>query len=142
MDDPALEPIERQLAINRLPGAPGKLRGTVLAGVHRQLAAQRWDRRLGRAAVLMLVVGVGLNAAIGWRNGQPVSSQAGTGFKPDAITQAAVAVAEATDAETGTQIARHLAALGGVALSPQQEAAIQQQIESHFKRGGAQRKEG
>ena len=124
-----------------LANAPAKLRGEVLAGVHRQLAAQHWDRRLGRAAIVLLVVGVGLNAAVGWRTSRPVD-QAAAAFKSDTITQAAVAVAEATDAETGTQIARHLTALGGVALSPQQEAAIQQQIESHSKRGARPRKDG
>ena len=85
-----------------LAAAPSELRGEVLGLVRRQLAAQRWDRRLGRAAAALLVVGVGLNAAISWRSGQPPTNQAATELKPNAITQAAIAVAEATDAETGS----------------------------------------
>jgi hypothetical protein len=142
MDDPALEPIERQLASVPLAGAPAKLRGEVLACVHRQLTAQRWDRRLGRAAAAVLIVGVGLNAAIGWRDGQSPANQAVAEFKPDAITKAAVVMAEATDAETGTRIARHLADLAGVELSRQQEAAIQKEIQSHSRHFAGQRKDG
>jgi hypothetical protein len=142
MDDPALELIERQLAHIPLAGAPAKLRGEALAGVHRHLAAQRWDRRLGRAAAAVLVIGIGLNVAISWRGGQPPSNQAVADLKPDAITQAAIAMAEATDAETGVQVARHLAALRGITLSPQQQAEIQTRIESHSRHMTGQRKEG
>jgi hypothetical protein len=142
MDDPALEPIERQLTSMPLANAPAKLRGELLAGVHRQLAAQRWDRRLGRAAIVLLVVGVGLNAAISWPGRQLPSNHVVAEFQPDAITQAAIAMAEATNAETGVQIARHLAALGGMTLSQQQQAEIQTQIQSHSRHMIGQRKDG
>src|SRR5947209_7864580 len=142
MDDPALEPIERQLASVPLAGASAKLRGEVLTSVRRQLAAQRWDRQLGRAAAAVLVVGIGLNTAISWRGGQPPLNKAVAEFKPDAITQAAVAMAEATDAETGVQISRHLAALGGITLSQQQQVEIQAEIDSHSRHVTRQRKEG
>jgi hypothetical protein len=142
MDDPVPEAIERQLASLPLAAAPSELRGGVLGLVRRQLLAQHWDRRLGRAAAAALVVGVGLNAAISWRGGQPSSNQAVVEFKPDAITQAAIAMAQATNAETGVQIARHLAALGGMTLTQQQQAEIQTQIESHSRHSTGQRKEG
>jgi hypothetical protein len=139
MDDPT---IERQLANVPLVGAPAELRGAVLTSVHRQLAAQRWDRRMGRAAVAALVVGVGLNAVVGWRGSPPVANQIVVEAKPDAITQAAVAMAKLTDAETGGQFARHLAALAGTTLSRDQEAAIEHEIKSSSHIAAGRRKDG
>jgi len=62
--------IERQLTNLPLPSAPASLRSAVLKEVRRNLKAQRWDRRLARAAVALLAVWDRANAAVGWRGGQ------------------------------------------------------------------------
>jgi hypothetical protein len=145
MDSPNLddlESIERRLTNLPLPSAPASLRSTVLKDVHRSLNAQRWDRRMGRVAVALLAVGIGLNATAGWRGRQPAQNPALTESRPDAIARVAVLMAEATDAETGRQFARRLAALDGMKLSPQQEASIQQQIEARSKGVPGHRKDG
>jgi hypothetical protein len=124
-----LELIERQLGCVPLPSAPASLRSAVLGNVHRSLKAQRWDRRLARAAVALLAVGVGLNATAGWQGPEPAANREVTDTQPDVIARLAVLMSEATDADTARQFARHLAALDGTTLSRQQEAAIQQRIE-------------
>jgi hypothetical protein len=140
LDD--LESIERQLTNLPLPSAPPSLRSAVLKDVQRGLMVQRWDRRLARAAIALLAVGIGLNAAAGWRGGQPEANLAIAESRPDAIARAAVLIAEATDAETGRRFARHLAALDGMTLSPLQEAAIQRWIDLNSKSPAAHRKDG
>ena len=140
LDD--LESIERQLTILPLPSAPASLRAAVLNDVHRSLKAQRWDRRLARVAAALLAVGIGLNAAVGWRGGQRAANPTVVASRPDVIARVAVLLAEATDAETAREFVRHLAALDGMTLSPQQEAAIQQEVESHSKTAAAHRKDG
>lgn len=145
MDSPNsddLELIERQLTNLPLPSAPASLRSAVLTDVHRNLKAQRWDRRMGRTAASLLVVGIGMNAMIGWRNALPAPNQTVAEFMPSAITQVAVVMADVNGIEMACQITRHVAALRGTALSQQQEAAIQSLIESHSRHGAAQRKDG
>lgn len=54
-----------------LPVAPRELRQRTLAAVNRELAVRRkprWERVLERAAVVLVVVGVGLNV---WQASQP-----------------------------------------------------------------------
>jgi hypothetical protein len=65
MENEALEEIERQLTGLHPSAAPGALRAAVLAGVQRELRGARWDRRLARAAAVLLVLGVVLNVSIG-----------------------------------------------------------------------------
>jgi hypothetical protein len=144
MDSPDpddLELIERQLKSLPRTSAPANLRSAVLGNVHRSLKAQRWDRRLARAAVTLLAVGVGLNATAGWQGPEPAANRAVTDTRPDVIARIAVLMSEATDAETARQFARHLAMLDGTTLNPQQEAAIQKKIDTS-KTAAAHRKDG
>jgi hypothetical protein len=97
---------------------------------------------MARVAVLLLTAGIGLNATAGWRSGMPAANPSIADSRPDAIARAAVFMADATDAETGRDFARHLAALGGTTLSSEQEAAIRRQIETHSKSAAAHRKDG
>jgi hypothetical protein len=121
MDDP----LERQLT--RLHGrdaaAPPALRDAVLAAMRRELRAQRWDRRLGRVAACLLIGGVGLNIAAGLASERfaPTNQRLASS---DSLVQTAVAVAQATDPETGRLLAQQLAAWQGRAVTPQQLAAI------------------
>jgi hypothetical protein len=127
MDDESLEQIERQLADAPWPGAPPKLRVAVLSDVERELRASRWDRRLGRAAAALVLLGAGLNVAAGIG-----SSASGDGFRQplvhssarQSLMETAVVLAEATDATTGRQLARQLAAMSGRELTADEAAAI------------------
>ena len=121
-----VEHIEQQLAGLKPAGAPRALRAAVLADVQRELRASRWDRRLVRAAAVLLIIGVGMNAAIGFRSardGRPAHLVAESGAR-QSLVETAVVVAEATDARTGSRYARQLAAMIGHALTEDEAAAI------------------
>ena len=142
MNDESMEHVELQLAHLQPPGAPQELRTIVLGAVHCQLNAQRWDRWVARIAAALVILGVGLNLLVGWRGGQRAATQVAAAAKPDVMVQVAVAVAEATDAEAANCFVRHLAELSGSTLSPEQAAAIQQEIQSQVKNSVLSRKEG
>lgn len=127
MNPEPLDEFEQQLASARQVGAPTALRGRVLSDVERELRAARWDRRLARAAVVLLVVGVGMNAALvlGEKETRIAPHrQLATKDSQQAIVDTAIFVAEATNGETGRQFARQLAALSGRELTDQEIATI------------------
>jgi hypothetical protein len=125
MESESLEQIERQLAALQPSGAPRELRTAVLARVDRELRAGRWDRRLARAAVVLLVVGVGLNASVGLRSmNSRDTRQPITVTSAQSLVDTAVVVAEVTDAATGRRFARQMAAMAGVELTSAESAAI------------------
>lgn len=127
MDQEPLDEFERQLAIARPAGTPTDLRHVVLNDVERELRAARWDRRLARAAMVLLVVGVGMNASLALPGSRPSDARTGQ-FANDrsqkSLVETAIVVAEATDAETGRQFARQMAAMSGRELTDQEIAAI------------------
>lgn len=131
MNDEPLDKLEQQLALLQTLGAPPALRGAVLADVRRELRASRWDRRLARTAAVLLITGIGLNAAlVGSKNaGRSRSNQFAHQASRKSLVEAAVAVAQATSAETGGQFVRHLAALSGRTLTSDDLAAIDTAIE-------------
>lgn len=127
MDQEWLDELERQLSATSPPGAPRELRRAVLADVERELRAARWDRRLARAAAILLVVGVGLNAALVWQGGSTLEQhQQQLARQPasDSLVETAIVVAEATNTETAQTFARQLAALRGRELTDQEIASI------------------
>jgi hypothetical protein len=126
MSDESLEHIERQIAGMRTLGSPAELRGAVLGGVERELRAARWDRRLARAAAVLLVVGIGVNVALGLRFDWTANQLAGSRRSDPrpAVVDTAVVVAEATDLLTARRFARQLAAMAGRALTKDESAAI------------------
>jgi hypothetical protein len=142
MDEHNFESIERQLIALPVAPAPEKLRQVVLAVAHRRLRAQRWDRLLARAAAAVFVVGLGLNAAVGISGKGGGASQTASAVKIEAVTQAALAVADATDPDTATQFAKRMAMLGGVPLSADKEAAIQRRIKARTSSGAKPRTDG
>jgi len=142
MNNDPLEPLEQQLAQSRQSKAPEAMRTPVLAAVHRELAAQRWERRLARAAAVLLVAGIALNWTVGLRGERTASRRMEIAAKPEVIVEVAVVVAEATDAETGNIFAQHLATLSGTTLSNEQAAAIEQAIKRNLRNVGAVRKAG
>lgn len=124
MNDPSLEQLEQQLAASvAVNAAPPALRDAVLAATRRELRAQRWDRRLGRAAACLLVAGIGLNVTAGLMSERFASRQQALNSNDD-LVRTAVAVAQATDAETGRLLAHQLAAWQGRSISAKQLAAI------------------
>ena len=133
MHKESIESIEVEFGGLRPQQAPAELRGRVLADVHRELTAARWERRLGRATAALVAVGLALNLSLGFEpSGKPHGMQVAGGLSQQSLVDAGVTVAEATDARTGQQLARHLANLAGVPLTPQLGAAIDLAIERRF----------
>jgi hypothetical protein len=127
MNDDSFHELERQLTAAGATAAPPHLRYAVLADVARELRAARWDRRLARAAAMLLIVGVGLNAALVWQRGgntDPRHQQFAQQPPSNSLVETAIVVAEATNAETGRTFARQLAALRGRELTDQEIATI------------------
>jgi hypothetical protein len=127
MSSQQFDDFEKTLAAMHPAGAPAELRQAVLTDTCRELRAARWDRRLMRTAVLLLIVGVGLNAVLAFPDAKP--REAGRGQvarnpSRELLIDTAIVVAEATDAETGRQYARQLAALSGRVLTEQEIASI------------------
>jgi hypothetical protein len=126
--------LERQLTLLAPDEAPNALREQVLAEVRRELRASRWDRRLGRVATCVLLLGVGINAvmALGMNDGRHLMRRPAT---QDSLVQTAVAVARATDVETGRQIARQLAAWSGQVMTDEQVAAFEAALAAELRKG-------
>jgi hypothetical protein len=127
MDQDSLEHVEQQLTVMPSFVAPRELRTLVLADLRRELRASRWDRRLARAAVALLVVGAALNAGIIVQERIAYSAAGRTGAQMtsrQALVDTAVLVAEATDAVTGSRYARQLAVMSGRELTADEAAAI------------------
>jgi hypothetical protein len=135
MSDHSFDQIERRIAATVRPGAPDELRSVVLADVRRELRAGRWDRRLGRAAALLLAVGVGSNFVIALGAARGAKAPLAGGPSQAALVQTAVAVAEATDAEAGRRVARQMAMLGGWSLTSEQMAALDAAVAKEVRNG-------
>ncbi|HEY2882435.1 MAG TPA: hypothetical protein VGJ15_08380 [Pirellulales bacterium] len=142
MDNEPVHSLEQPFAQLPQPKAPAKLRGPVLAAMHRELAAQRWERRFGQIAIALVIIGVGLNVIVGVRGVSIMRYGGELAMKPQAIVDVATAVAKATDAETGSRFAQHLAALSGTTLTKDQAAAIQQAIKPQLRNSGAGQDKG
>jgi hypothetical protein len=130
----SISQIERQLALLAPNEAPSMLREQVLADMRRELRASRWDRRLGRVATFVLLAGVGINAmmALGMNDGRHLVHKPATRHS---IVQTAVAIARATDVETGRQIAQQLAAWSGQVMTDEQVAAFEAALAAELSKG-------
>lgn len=126
-DNESFNEFESQLATAGRPGAPAELRDVVLKNVERELRAVRWDRRLMRAAAILLAVGIGLNAFQVLAPTESTTSrnqQVARAGSSEALIETAIVVAEATNAHTGRLFARQWAAMSGRALTDHEIAAI------------------
>lgn len=143
MNDESIEHIELQISAASQIGAPIELRMAVLANVQRELRAAKWDRRLVRAAAVLLVVGVGLNVGIVLKPAveRGVSSQVAESNARQSLVDTAVVVAEATDAKTGSEYARQMAAMMGHKLTADDVAAIDAAVGAEL-RNNRERKKG
>jgi hypothetical protein len=142
MQDESFKNMEQCLANVRCHGAPVVLRDNVLCDVHRELLAARWDRRLARAAVILLIVGAGMNAAVLFPERAQSTHIMAVAPRRDSLVQLAMSVAEATDLHTGQQVARRLAAMTGRPLSGEDAAAIDAAVERQTTRTPFTGKEG
>jgi len=127
MNQEPLDEFERQLAATLSARAPAELRQVVLNDTERELRAACWDHRLARAAVLLLVVGIGMNASLALLDSRPHEPRVGhvaDDRTQKSLVETAIVVAEATDAETGRQFAQQMAALSGRELTDQEIATI------------------
>ena len=123
-----LDEFEQQLATAQLFRAPDDLRSAVLNEVGREFRAARWDRRFARATAVLLIVGVGINASLamlapGSNNSQ--INQVAHDQSQQSLIDTAIVVAEATNAETGRNFARQMAALAGRELTDHEIATIE-----------------
>jgi hypothetical protein len=144
MNEESLKHLERQIAGAAMVGAPPALRAAVLADVGCELRAARWDRRLARAAVVLLVAGVGMNVAAGLQSENDVGGHSPVLAAENprrSLVDTAVVVAEATDAETGRQFARQMAAMTGHKLTMDEAAAIDAAV-GQSSRDSANEKKG
>ncbi len=126
--------VEARLARLQPSVAVNGLREATLMQVQRELHASRWDRRLSRVAVVLLVVGIGMNVAT--VNERPTLPTGGLfAARPtmksttDSIAELAITMADATDIKTANIFARHLAVLGGFPLGSDQNDAIKREID-------------
>jgi hypothetical protein len=124
MNEHEFQEIERQLRLTAPADAAPELRGAVLAQMQRELAAARWDRRLGRLAAVLLVAGVGLNAAMGLNGESTGRATLAEAPSQESLVRTAVAVAAATDAETGRRLAQQMAAWSGQSMTNEQLRAL------------------
>jgi len=110
MNEPSQADIEQLLGHANLGNVSRELREQVLRQTQRELRAARWDRRLGRVAAVLLLVGVALNASSMWLTPLGSSRQTASRPSPESIFQLETTMAEATDPETGRRLAAHYAA--------------------------------
>jgi hypothetical protein len=129
MNTEPFDEFESQLAAVRRNGAPAALRSAVLNDVDRELRASRWDRRLMRAAILLLVIGVGFNTALVLTDSTQQSAARlpgalATAPARSALLETAVVISESTDAATGRRFAEKWAAYSGRELTAQELEAL------------------
>lgn len=142
MDDELIDPVEEQLRVLPMGEAPKGLRDVTLATVRRQLAAARWERRIARTTVLLLLLGVALN--VRFDTDQEHRSEVDVALKsmPENIIEVGVTVAEATDPETGSRFAKRIANLVGSQMTRQQVIALEQAIQNRMALPPSSRKSG
>jgi FPC/CPF motif-containing protein YcgG len=128
MNTEPFDEFESQLAAVRKGSAPSALRSAVLNDVDRELRASRWDRRLMRAAMLLLVIGVGFNTALVFDDARSESAfprAAATARSREALIETAVVVSDSTDAATGRRFAEQWAAYSGRELTAQEVETLE-----------------
>ncbi len=136
MNDNELEQIEQQIVATYAPGSSHELRGNVLADAQRELRAARWDRRFARAAVVLVALGIGLNASLGFKSDDPWhTSKSRVAEKRASFVETAIVLAEATDASTAQLFARQMAAMSGRKLTDDETAAIDAAVRRPASRG-------
>lgn len=135
--------VEAQLARLQPNVALDGLRSATLRQVQKELRASRWDRRLGRVAMVMLVVGIGMNVVtVDKRPALPTEGQLAVRPTTESIADLAVTMANVTDIKTANMIARHLAALNGFQLGNHQAESIEREINRRLSPAVSNGKDG
>ncbi len=135
--------VEAQLARLQPSVAVDGLRDATLGRVQRELRASHWDRRLGRVAAVLLVVGIGMNfVTMSKRIASPTGGQLAARPTTESIAELAVTIAEVTDIKTANIFARHLAALNGIPLGSRQADSIEHEIDRRLSSAVSNGKDG
>jgi hypothetical protein len=142
MNNEPFDEFERGLPDLQPAPVPPQLRAAVLADVHRELRADRWDRRMARTAVALLAVGIAMNVLSVTRSHRATRSEMASIGPPESLTQVAVAVAEATDAQTARRFARQWAARAGWRMGGAEAAAIDAALNQRLGRDPLRGKDG
>jgi hypothetical protein len=142
MNEEFIDPFEEQLRVLPMGEAPKGLRDVTLAAVHRQLAAARWERRIARTTVLLLLLGVALNVRFDTDQENRSEVDMASKSMPENIIEVGVSVAEVTDSETGSRFAKRMANLVGSQMTRQQVIALEQAIQNRFALPSSSRKSG
>ncbi len=139
-----IDSLEQILAQVPQPNAPSTLRESVLVAMQRELKTQRRLRRLERFSLAILLLGIALNWSVGWHDHATSTHQTevASGLDSRALVEVAVAISNATDAETGSRLAKQLAVWCSMPLSPQDMAAMEEEIQRRVKEGTLGSKEG
>jgi hypothetical protein len=135
MNEHEFEHLEHLLSTRILPGPPATVRAAVLAEVRQELSASRWDWWLARVAGMLLVVGLGMNAALSISPSRTKPMAVARVPNPASLAQVAASVAESTDAQTGRRFAIELAALAGWTLSREDFATIDAAVKTSWSPG-------
>jgi hypothetical protein len=132
MNDNQNDPLETLISGEHATSVPSDLRTAVLSQVDRQLRTCRWERRLTRATVLLLFIGIALNAKLGWEGEGHSAVNYAQNTTQEKLIEVGVSVAETTDVETGSQFVNHLAAFSGTNLTRAQASSIEKAIQERI----------
>ena len=114
----------------------------VLGQVRRELRAACWDRRLARAAAVLLAVGVATNVVFVGRQAGSATGHVATRPALQAIGEMAADVAEATDVETASLFERQMVALRGWAATGEEATKVEREIRRRLLRTTGDGKDG
>jgi hypothetical protein len=135
--------VEAQLARLQPRFTVEGLRDATLGRVQRELRSSRWDRRLGRVAAVLLVVGIGMNVAtINKHPALPTGGRLAARPATESISELAVTMADATDITTASIYVRHLAAFHCFPIGGHQANAIQREVDRRLSSTVSNGKEG
>ena len=110
-DDVNMNEIERHLLRAAPTRAPDEMRSAILGSMQSELRRARWDRRLARAAAVLVCLAVGLNGVALWRGYEQQRLAKLQRPTPRAIVEVAEMITSVTDEETGRWFEEHLLAL-------------------------------
>jgi hypothetical protein len=135
--------VEAQLARLQPRVEVDGLRDATLGRVQRELRSSRWDRRLGRVVMVLLVVGIGMHVAtINKHPALPTGGRLTARPATESTAELAITMADATDITTASIYARHLAALHCFPIDGHQANAIRHEVDRRLSSVVSGGKEG
>ncbi len=134
MQPESFHEIEQKLCALTRPNAADALRAAVLDDAQRELRAARWDRRLARTAIAVVLAGITINATVGLVPphvfGWGSSSSVAAGPWQRRLEATAMGIANLVDPGSSTPSAEHLMLSSQLALGPNPWAAYDEAVSS------------